>query len=84
MSNTKFLRIDIIVQRLEAVAEALQLDAELQEWFSKNIVPEAYTEALEPDSPCPYPPGSPQKIAALRKRWLRRLNLWNPDDRGFA
>lgn len=84
MTNLKFIRIDVIVQRLESVAEALQLDTDLLQWFEKQLIPEAYSGSVDPDEPCNHPPGSPQKIAALRRRWAKRLNLWNPNDRGFV
>lgn len=84
MTNFKFVRIDIIVQRLEVMAETLQLDSDLLQWFENHLIPEAYAESVDADTPCQHPPGTPQKIAALRKRWAKRLNLWNPDDRGFV
>lgn len=33
-----------------------------------------------PRTPCKAPPGSPEKIAALGKRWRRRESLWHPED----
>jgi len=33
-----------------------------------------------PCKPCPFPPGSPEKIAALEGRARLRQPLWHPDD----
>jgi hypothetical protein len=35
---------------------------------------------LDPAAPCPYHPGSPEKIACLCLRRRRRLPLWHPGD----
>lgn len=35
---------------------------------------------LDPSSPCPYPAGSPAKLAVLRERVAKRLPLFHPDD----
>ena len=34
------------------------------------------------DSPCLFPPGSPEKVKTLRRRIESGLELWNPDDVG--
>ncbi|XZE44015.1 hypothetical protein SH467x_003600 [Pirellulaceae bacterium SH467] len=32
------------------------------------------------DSPCLFPPGSPEKVETLRLRLESGMELWNPDD----
>ena len=84
MSPAKFVRLDLLVQRLEHVADVLGVDVDMMEWLSHTLAPEVYGEAKAASEPCKAPPGSPAKLLALKKRWARKLSLWHPDDAGFG
>lgn len=85
MPPVKHLRVDIIVQRLEHISEVLDLDPDIFRWIAEQVAPEAYAPELAIDHrPCLHPPGSPEKIAALKRRWAKDLGLWNADDGGHS
>lgn len=73
----------MIVQRLDHIGEVLELDSDIFRWFAEQLAPEAYAPHLAVDHrPCLHPPGSPEKILALKRRWAKCLDLWNDDDKG--
>ena len=85
MTIERHIRIDIVVQRLEHIAEILDMEPEVFRWMGEQMAPEVYAPDIAKDHrPCLHPPGSPEKIATLRRRWAMKLELWNQNDSGYS
>lgn len=74
------LPVQLLVERLEGMAVAMQLTVDQWEWIGMRLIPEWYGEAPPDAVACPYPPGTPDKVERLILRNKKGMALWHPDD----